>query len=139
VPLACGGPDAPSNMQWQTTREAKAKDKWENKGLRSVGVKYRRAAPLPGHRSLRVLGSGTEEPPRASGGTAAPQPSAIAAARPGRPLIDAGLASENPTSARHAWDASSCHASRRVGVIMRRIPIALGTVIDSFAASTSSF
>jgi hypothetical protein len=31
-PLACGGPDAPSNMQWQTIRDAKAKDKWETKG-----------------------------------------------------------------------------------------------------------
>ncbi len=29
VPLACGGADAPSNMQWQTTSEAKAKDRWE--------------------------------------------------------------------------------------------------------------
>jgi hypothetical protein len=28
-PLACGGADAPSNMQWQTTAAAKAKDKWE--------------------------------------------------------------------------------------------------------------
>jgi hypothetical protein len=32
VPLVCGGPDAPSNMQWQTIREARAKDKWETKG-----------------------------------------------------------------------------------------------------------
>jgi hypothetical protein len=32
VPLACGGPDAVSNMQWQTIRAAKAKDKWETKG-----------------------------------------------------------------------------------------------------------
>jgi hypothetical protein len=32
VPLACGGPDAPSNMQWQTTRDARAKDKLEAKG-----------------------------------------------------------------------------------------------------------
>ncbi len=32
VPLACGGADAPSNMQWQTTDEAKAKDKVERKG-----------------------------------------------------------------------------------------------------------
>ena len=32
VPLVCGGPDAPSNMQWQTIRDAKAKDKWETKG-----------------------------------------------------------------------------------------------------------
>jgi hypothetical protein len=29
VPLKRGGRDAPSNMQWQTVREAKAKDKWE--------------------------------------------------------------------------------------------------------------
>ena len=28
-PLACGGPDAPENMQWQTVDEAKAKDRWE--------------------------------------------------------------------------------------------------------------
>jgi len=32
VPLACGGSDSPSNMQWQTTEEAKAKDKVERKG-----------------------------------------------------------------------------------------------------------
>jgi hypothetical protein len=32
VPLVCGGPDAPSNMQWQTIRDAKAKDKRETKG-----------------------------------------------------------------------------------------------------------
>jgi len=32
LPLACGGPDAVSNLQWQTTRDAKAKDKWETKG-----------------------------------------------------------------------------------------------------------
>jgi hypothetical protein len=31
-PLACGGADAPSNMQWQTVAEAKAKDKWERIG-----------------------------------------------------------------------------------------------------------
>ena len=28
-PLACGGIDAPENMQWQSAAEAKAKDKWE--------------------------------------------------------------------------------------------------------------
>jgi len=32
VPLACGGADAPSNMQWQTTAEAKAKDRIERRG-----------------------------------------------------------------------------------------------------------
>ena len=31
VPLACGGPDTPANMQWQTVAEAKAKDKVERK------------------------------------------------------------------------------------------------------------
>jgi hypothetical protein len=29
--LACGGPDAVWNMQWQTIAEAKAKDRWEPK------------------------------------------------------------------------------------------------------------
>jgi len=29
VPLKRGGADAPSNMQWQTIEEARAKDKWE--------------------------------------------------------------------------------------------------------------
>jgi hypothetical protein len=31
-PLACGGPDTSSNLQWQTTQEAKAKDKVERRG-----------------------------------------------------------------------------------------------------------
>lgn len=30
--LACGGADAPENMQWQTVEDAKAKDRWERKG-----------------------------------------------------------------------------------------------------------
>lgn len=29
VPLACGGADAPENMQWQTRADALAKDRWE--------------------------------------------------------------------------------------------------------------
>lgn len=29
VPLKRGGADHPSNMQWQTREEAKAKDRWE--------------------------------------------------------------------------------------------------------------
>lgn len=32
MPLACGGPDIPSNMQWQTAAEGKAKDRWERQG-----------------------------------------------------------------------------------------------------------
>jgi hypothetical protein len=35
VPLACGGPDSPSNMQWQAAAEAKAKDKTERIGCGS--------------------------------------------------------------------------------------------------------
>ena len=31
-PIACGGLDSPKNMQWQTVRAAKAKDKWERVG-----------------------------------------------------------------------------------------------------------
>jgi hypothetical protein len=31
VPLACGGLDAPANMQWQTRADAKAKDRWETR------------------------------------------------------------------------------------------------------------
>jgi hypothetical protein len=31
VPLACGGPDAVSNMQWQTVHDARAKDQWERR------------------------------------------------------------------------------------------------------------
>jgi hypothetical protein len=33
VPFACGGPDAVANLQWQTIRDAKAKDKWETKAV----------------------------------------------------------------------------------------------------------
>jgi hypothetical protein len=31
VPLACGGPDAVANLQWQTVAAAKAKHRWERK------------------------------------------------------------------------------------------------------------
>lgn len=34
VPLACGGADTPSNMQWQTVAEAKAKDRIERRGCK---------------------------------------------------------------------------------------------------------
>jgi hypothetical protein len=34
VPLACGGADAPSNMQWQSVAAAKAKDRTERVGCR---------------------------------------------------------------------------------------------------------
>jgi len=34
IPLACGGSDTPSNMQWQTISEAKAKDKTERASCR---------------------------------------------------------------------------------------------------------
>jgi len=31
VPLACGGREAVSNLQWQTVSTAKAKDRWERR------------------------------------------------------------------------------------------------------------
>jgi hypothetical protein len=34
VPLACGGADDPSNMQWQTIAQARSKDKTERIGCR---------------------------------------------------------------------------------------------------------
>ena len=34
IPLACGGADKPSNMQWQTIAAGKAKDKVERVGCR---------------------------------------------------------------------------------------------------------
>jgi hypothetical protein len=33
-PLACGGADDPSNMQWQTIADGKTKDKGERKGCK---------------------------------------------------------------------------------------------------------
>lgn len=33
VPLACGGADSPSNMQWQTIGDAKAKDRWDERAV----------------------------------------------------------------------------------------------------------
>jgi len=34
IALACGGIDAPRNMQWQTAAEARAKDRVERRGCR---------------------------------------------------------------------------------------------------------
>jgi len=41
--LACGGADAPSNMQWQTVSAGKAKDRWERTGC-SNGTRHPVAA-----------------------------------------------------------------------------------------------
>ncbi len=41
VPLACGGEDRPSNMQWQTIAEAKEKDKVERKGCATAPRAHR--------------------------------------------------------------------------------------------------
>src|ERR1700722_4877615 len=32
IALKCGGPDKPSNMQWQTRAKARVKDRWERQG-----------------------------------------------------------------------------------------------------------
>jgi hypothetical protein len=46
-PLACGGADAPSNMQWQTVTAGKAKDAWERLGCQQTA---RLTHPIPIHR-----------------------------------------------------------------------------------------
>lgn len=38
TPLACGGPNLPSNMQWQTITDAKAKDRWERIGCQPARI-----------------------------------------------------------------------------------------------------
>jgi hypothetical protein len=45
-PLACCGRDDPSNMQWQTNAEAKAKDAWEQ-NCSTCPLAATRAAPAP--------------------------------------------------------------------------------------------
>jgi hypothetical protein len=35
IPLACGGLDAPANMQWESVADAKAKDRVERAGCRA--------------------------------------------------------------------------------------------------------
>lgn len=35
-PLACGGADAPENMQWQSKADAAAKDKWERQSCEKL-------------------------------------------------------------------------------------------------------
>lgn len=35
IALDCGGADSPSNMQWQTVADGRAKDKWERKGCKN--------------------------------------------------------------------------------------------------------
>lgn len=37
VPLACGRPDTVSNLQWQTIRDARAKDQWERRACGRSG------------------------------------------------------------------------------------------------------
>jgi hypothetical protein len=54
VPLAKGGSDSPGNMQWQTSAEAKAKDRVERGGSSRVTYRsrsYSRKSYAPRHRS----------------------------------------------------------------------------------------
>lgn len=47
-PLACGGRDDPSNMQWQTVAQGKAKDKWERRDC-FAGSRIPRLPTKPSH------------------------------------------------------------------------------------------
>ena len=64
IPLACGGADALSNMQWQTIEEAKAKDKVERQGC-------------GGPTSERPDSGGAGEPSAAGGGPVIPPTKAV--------------------------------------------------------------
>jgi hypothetical protein len=58
VPLASGGKDAPSNMQWQTKADAKAKDRWERGGFGSTAKSGTfSGAPISGARVRKQAGS----------------------------------------------------------------------------------
>jgi hypothetical protein len=63
-PLDCGGADDPSNMQWQSVAEGKAKDKWERQGCHGGGspataepIRYSPPAAAPGSASegLKII------------------------------------------------------------------------------------
>jgi hypothetical protein len=104
IPLACGGADDPTNLQWQTVAEAKAKDKWERKGCTAVngassfeedgsrptsdepgGIVITAAVERAARRSPRDSGGGTE--PRAAthpGGATYNQPDGIISSGGGR-------------------------------------------------------
>jgi hypothetical protein len=49
IPVACGGAEDPANMQWQTTAEAKAKDRWEK-----IGCRAGRRLVLPGQDKVEI-------------------------------------------------------------------------------------
>ena len=57
IPLASGGADSPSNMQWQSKAEAKAKDKWERGGSSTARTyrshAYSNKAYAPRHHASR--------------------------------------------------------------------------------------
>lgn len=66
VPLAWGGPDIPSNMQWQTAAEAKAKDRierWSAVAVRepSIGGGHVRDGRIAGPHECVGLAQGSEE------------------------------------------------------------------------------
>lgn len=80
-PLACGGPDKPSNMQWQTIAEGKAKDKWERVGCAMKAAQYPDSAKstetsitihviwLPSHKATNQLCSALMDQPPPDKGT----------------------------------------------------------------------
>ena len=50
--LACGGADDPSNMQWQTVEQGKAKDAWERYGCLTGEAKPYRVSL---HKRIKTL------------------------------------------------------------------------------------
>ena len=58
IPIACGGADDPSNMQWQTLAQAKEKDRWEK-----IGCRRGRKLVLPGQNPAFTEAFATTEAP----------------------------------------------------------------------------
>jgi hypothetical protein len=56
IPLACGGPDSPANLQWLNRAAAKTKDQWETRGCVSHWRFSRRDRRPIGRRKAREPG-----------------------------------------------------------------------------------
>jgi hypothetical protein len=88
VPLACGGADAPSNMQWQSVADGKEKDRIERVGCNSA-VRSGAAAVTPSARpsSLSPSTAAVVSPPPIAAGQTAISSQAPVTSTCGRPTI----------------------------------------------------
>jgi hypothetical protein len=76
IPL-CGGADDPTNLQWQTVADAKAKDKWERRGCGEGSFEGRSRATYDEPGGIVIFGgsrAGGQAQPADSGGGTGPRP-----------------------------------------------------------------